>query len=78
MLERRLPPDVFEQNIPHALSVCFALTVVATTAAAQVPSRSRSVANETPSTTANDVRGRTRLENDLVVAPAQDADGEPG
>lgn len=55
---------------PRALSVCFALTVFATTAAAQTDTRPRPVADETQATTANDARGRTRLENDLVVAPA--------
>ncbi len=56
---------------PHALSVCFALTVLASTAAAQTPTRPRSVVNETQPTTANS----TRLENDLVVAP--EAEDEP-
>jgi cell wall-associated NlpC family hydrolase len=55
--------------------VCFALTVFAATAAAQVPMRPRPVADETQSTVGGDSRGRTRLENDLVVAP--DAEGEP-
>ncbi len=58
---------------PWALSVCFALTVFATTAAAQAPTRPRSVADETQATTANG----SRLENDLVVAPVRDAEDEP-
>jgi cell wall-associated NlpC family hydrolase len=58
--------------------VCFALTVFAVTAAAQTPTRPRSVADETQPAAANETRqGRTRLENDLVVAPAQDAEDEP-
>jgi peptidoglycan endopeptidase LytE len=60
---------------PHALSVCFALTVLASTAAAQTPTRPRSVADQTQATITNDTRGRARLENDLVVAP--EAEDEP-
>jgi cell wall-associated NlpC family hydrolase len=57
--------------------VCFALTVFATTAAAQSPARPRSVADETQTTTDAARQGRTRLENDLVVAPAEAAEDEP-
>jgi cell wall-associated NlpC family hydrolase len=57
--------------------VCFALTVFATAAAAQTPTRPRAVGGETQATTTNDTRGRTRLENDLVVAPAETAEDEP-
>ena len=62
------------RRFPRALSVCFALTVFATTAAAQVSTRPRSVADETQATTANEANGRTRLENDLVVSPARTED----
>ncbi|HEU4594472.1 MAG TPA: C40 family peptidase [Pyrinomonadaceae bacterium] len=67
----------FSRIFPRALSLCFALTVFAVTAAAQSPTRPRVHADETQATTAGEARqGRTRLENDLVVAPAQEEDEE--
>ena len=63
---------------PRALALCFALTVLATTAAAQNSARPRSVADETQAaaTAVNETGGRTRLENDLVVAPVEDDEPE--
>jgi cell wall-associated NlpC family hydrolase len=61
---------------PHALALCFALTVFATTADAQTPARPRVVGREMQPTTTTDTSGRERLENDIVVA-SPESEEEP-
>ncbi len=65
---------------PHALVVCFVLSLSALSASAQTPTRPR-VAGEpalTTTTTTAQTGGRTRLENDLrVVSTADESEAEP-
>jgi len=69
----------FIRRFPHALSVCFVLALLATTASAQTTSlRPRSVARETQATTTTEMNGGARLENDLVVvSTAEESEEEP-
>jgi len=64
------------KSFPRTLAACFALTLAAAHVVAQAWSRPRQVgapARTTPTTTAAEADGRTRLENDVFVIPTAPA-----
>ena len=69
----------FCRFFPRPLAACFALTLLAASAQAQQSAtRPRQAAAITTPTTASEVDGRARLENDLVVvSTAEEVEAEP-
>jgi cell wall-associated NlpC family hydrolase len=69
----------FCRLFPRPLAVCFALSLLALSAKAQQPAtRPRQAAQPAQATTTNEVEGRAKLENDLVVVEtAPDETDEP-